>query len=129
MKLLNLSKFFVPIAISLSIASCTGNNERSSTAEQDSIEATVHPSPVIIADSIALDASRQNEVAPGAAKSNVKYKESDKKQPKSNLTDSKSNNGSRYRVGAICRDGTQSSATGRGACSHHGGVAQWIYNK
>jgi hypothetical protein len=31
------------------------------------------------------------------------------------------------RVGAICRDGTRSSATGRGACSHHGGVAQWLY--
>lgn len=32
------------------------------------------------------------------------------------------------RVGAICRDGWRSSATGRGACSHHGGVAQWLYN-
>jgi len=31
------------------------------------------------------------------------------------------------RVGAICKDGTRSSATGRGACSHHGGVAQWLY--
>lgn len=31
------------------------------------------------------------------------------------------------RVGAICRDGSRSSATGRGACSHHGGVAQWVY--
>ncbi len=30
------------------------------------------------------------------------------------------------RYGAICRDGTQSGATGRGACSHHGGVAQWL---
>lgn len=32
------------------------------------------------------------------------------------------------RIGAICRDGWRSSATGRGACSHHGGVAQWLYN-
>jgi len=31
------------------------------------------------------------------------------------------------RVGAICRDGTRSSATGRGACSHHGGVDHWLY--
>ena len=31
------------------------------------------------------------------------------------------------RTGAICRDGSRSSATGRGACSHHGGVAQWLY--
>lgn len=32
-----------------------------------------------------------------------------------------------YRVGATCRDGWHSEATGRGACSHHGGVADWIY--
>lgn len=31
-----------------------------------------------------------------------------------------------YRTGAICRDGWRSSATGRGACSHHGGVNYWI---
>lgn len=30
-----------------------------------------------------------------------------------------------YRIGATCKDGTSSSATGRGACSHHGGVARW----
>jgi len=34
----------------------------------------------------------------------------------------------RYRVGAVCNDGTQSSATGSGACSHHHGVRCWIYN-
>lgn len=33
------------------------------------------------------------------------------------------------RTGAICRDGWQSSATGQGACSHHGGVARWIYEE
>lgn len=32
----------------------------------------------------------------------------------------------RRRVGAICRDGTRSYATGRGACSHHGGVSRWL---
>jgi len=32
------------------------------------------------------------------------------------------------RTGAICRDGWTSSATGRGACSHHGGVGHWTYN-
>lgn len=31
------------------------------------------------------------------------------------------------RIGAICRDGSRSFATGRGACSHHGGVAYWLY--
>ena len=33
------------------------------------------------------------------------------------------------RTGAKCRDGTNSSATGRGACSHHGGVSYWITSK
>lgn len=32
----------------------------------------------------------------------------------------------KHRVGAICNDGWQSSATGSGACSHHGGVNHWI---
>lgn len=31
-----------------------------------------------------------------------------------------------YRTGAICKDGWRSSATGKGACSHHGGVLYWI---
>jgi len=31
------------------------------------------------------------------------------------------------RIGAICCDGTRSYATGRGACSHHGGVCKWLY--
>ena len=31
------------------------------------------------------------------------------------------------RVGAFCKDGTTSRATGRGACSHHGGVRRWRY--
>lgn len=33
----------------------------------------------------------------------------------------------RVRVGAVCNDGTTTEATGRGACSHHGGVAYWLY--
>lgn len=32
-----------------------------------------------------------------------------------------------YRTGAICSDGSYSDATGRGACSWHGGVSQWLY--
>jgi len=31
------------------------------------------------------------------------------------------------RTGAICNDGTTSGATGRGACSWHGGVREWTY--
>lgn len=33
------------------------------------------------------------------------------------------------RTGAKCRDGSSSAATGRGACSHHGGVSYWITSK
>jgi hypothetical protein len=36
-------------------------------------------------------------------------------------------NVSTVRTGARCCDGTLSSATGRGACSHHGGVCEWLY--
>lgn len=32
----------------------------------------------------------------------------------------------RSRGGAICRDGWRSYSTGRGTCSHHGGVAYWL---
>lgn len=31
------------------------------------------------------------------------------------------------RIGAICNDGSESKAIGRGACSHHGGVKRWLY--
>lgn len=34
----------------------------------------------------------------------------------------------RHRIGALCNDGTMSSATGSGACSHHGGVSCWEYS-
>lgn len=34
-----------------------------------------------------------------------------------------------YRVGAICGDGSRSYATGRGACSWHGGVSRWLYSQ
>ena len=34
---------------------------------------------------------------------------------------------SKKRIGAECCDETLSSATGSGACSHHGGVRQWRY--
>lgn len=39
------------------------------------------------------------------------------------------NSGEYQRTGAICRDGWGSSATGRGACSHHGGVREWTYRE
>tara|TARA_R110000850_G_scaffold108853_2_gene221382 strand:+ start:941 stop:1339 length:399 start_codon:yes stop_codon:yes gene_type:complete len=36
-------------------------------------------------------------------------------------------NNLKTRIGAVCNDGTTSKATGRGACSHHGGVSYWLY--
>jgi len=30
------------------------------------------------------------------------------------------------RIGAVCKDGTTTDATGSGACSHHGGVDHWL---
>ena len=36
-------------------------------------------------------------------------------------------NNLKTRIGAVCKDGTTSRATGRGACSHHGGVSYWLY--
>ena len=34
----------------------------------------------------------------------------------------------RFRIGAVCRDGSLSNATGSGACSSHGGVSCWRYS-
>ena len=31
-----------------------------------------------------------------------------------------------YGPSALCRDGTYSYSSGRGTCSHHGGVAEWL---
>jgi len=31
------------------------------------------------------------------------------------------------RIGAICDDGWHSHSTGRGTCSHHGGVHHWLF--
>jgi hypothetical protein len=36
--------------------------------------------------------------------------------------------GDRHRISAVCNDGTTSTATGSGACSHHGGVSCWQYS-
>ena len=33
------------------------------------------------------------------------------------------------RTGAVCNDGSTSTATGRGACSRHGGVQYWLTNQ
>ena len=37
--------------------------------------------------------------------------------------------GTPVRVGATCKDGTHSNATGQGACSWHGGVRVWLYDQ
>lgn len=35
-------------------------------------------------------------------------------------------NNDTQKVGCMCNDGTQSTATGSGACSGHGGVKHWL---
>jgi uncharacterized lipoprotein YehR (DUF1307 family) len=56
------------------------------------------------------------------------YTSSEKNSPHYTYKKKKSNyQASSIRVGAKCCDGTTSSATGRGACSHHGGVCEWLY--
>jgi hypothetical protein len=52
-----------------------------------------------------------------------------KEKKKQKISIRKSNYTSGHRIGAICRDGTRSYATGRGACSWHGGVDHWLYSK
>ena len=42
---------------------------------------------------------------------------------------SKKRSVSKKRIGAVCNDGWRSNATGSGACSHHGGVNYWVYEK
>lgn len=37
--------------------------------------------------------------------------------------------GTPVRVGATCRDGSHSDATGQGACSWHNGVRKWLYEQ
>jgi len=44
-----------------------------------------------------------------------------------NVINNQQTNKNHIRVGCICRDGSHSNATGRGACSHHGGVDHWLY--
>ena len=47
-----------------------------------------------------------------------------KTNPTSEPTKCNGQNG--VRVGAMCKDGYRSSATGKGACSSHGGVDYWL---
>lgn len=44
------------------------------------------------------------------------------------ITGLQAKSGDRHRIGALCSDGWNSSATGSGACSHHGGVSCWKYS-
>ena len=47
-------------------------------------------------------------------------------QPATQYTNKKVSTTKSIRYGAICKDGTRSSATGSGACSWHGGVRSWL---
>ncbi len=43
-----------------------------------------------------------------------------------NSTEYRCESGSPNIVGARCKDGSRSDATGQGACSRHGGVDYWL---
>lgn len=45
----------------------------------------------------------------------------------SSCNEAQLSSGGGTRTGAVCGDGWISSTTGRGACSHHGGVDYWTY--
>lgn len=61
------------------------------------------------------------------SKENITWKQmnTQQKTPKHTVTHKES--AYSVRIGAVCCDGSRSYATGRGACSHHGGVCQWLY--
>jgi hypothetical protein len=52
----------------------------------------------------------------------------DSDSPTSSSSSSSSGNCPNGRSGAVCNDGTTSTATGSGACSQHGGVKNWLCN-
>ena len=83
-----------------------------------------------------IDKTRQSEKVTKTAQNKIVAKGTKKKpEPKPEPTPAKTapvapvqKQSTGARVGAICRDGWRSSATGRGACSHHGGVSTWLYD-
>jgi|GEM_PF-3600914 len=48
-------------------------------------------------------------------------------RPSTTTSTRANSNISPIRIGAVCKDGTTSRATSRGACSHHDGVDYWLY--
>jgi hypothetical protein len=50
------------------------------------------------------------------------------REQQQNAQESQSGSQQLHRIGAICHDGWESGANGRGACSHHGGVRCWKYS-
>jgi hypothetical protein len=77
--------------------------------------------PINLKDAIAQGYTPCSRCKPPIIKEKIS-KVASNKVPKVNAS---KNSGER--IGCICRNGTRSYATGRGACSHHGGVEHWLY--
>lgn len=90
----------------------------------------------VITDKDEIPTIKENKPSFYTGSSNIEKSEGDieKKYDENNTYSNyrptystRSYNVEKVRIGAVCNDGTTSQATGSGACSHHGGVAYWIY--
>tara|TARA_R110002050_G_scaffold204522_4_gene340183 strand:- start:110793 stop:111200 length:408 start_codon:yes stop_codon:yes gene_type:complete len=113
-------KISILIAIILFLFYVNSNSDYSREKRTENIEAIQNPS-----NSNRIYANPENAYKPNTLdnrnNSDYSYKPSIKIVPETKTSTRK------VRVGAVCRDGSTSKATGRGACSHHGGVAYWLY--
>jgi hypothetical protein len=71
----------------------------------------------------------RNQLPP--PKNNIAWRASDYVKKKKGIIDQEglAENHQTQRVGAICQDGSWSNSKGAGACAHHGGVKEWIYEE
>lgn len=111
----------IPFLIILLIVLACGNTKNKDTSNTTKKEETVNT-------------QKEKELTTRDYEKNLDNETSKKKKKKKNesYTDKTSPKVEtykpRYRIGARCCDGTRSYATGRGACSHHGGVCEWLYS-
>ena len=111
--------------------SAAGQPEQHLSASATAIVATSHPHVTTATPSNSPVASPSSTPSPSATPS----VEPDEKIPKIKTGPKPTpprllpTHGTPQRVGAICRDGSTSDATGRGACSWHRGVRTWLYEQ
>ncbi len=124
-------KFFIAIlALVLFTYSCSRQNEPPKDVKKEVTTSTKQSADTLESSQTTSKDKQVTKTEP--KKESVKTKREKKRKstetnPYKKTQDYKSYSKTQYRIGAICRDGTRSYATGRGACSHHGGVAYWLY--